>query len=346
MRILVVSTLPPRPCGIGTYANAQVARLREEGHEVTVISPPDGEGDVRVPFENGRPFREAERRGADADRIVVHFQPGLYYRPGVAAALSKIRTSYELDRLVRRWPQVEILMHEAHRPTRWRPDHVILRRAFARASLLFHTDVERRAFARDYRLEPRGRLVEHADAVSTIGGVDRSEARRLLALDPATPLLLCAGFLHPWKGFDRAIRAFEASGLDGRLAIVGSVREHTPAIEAYAAELRVLAGATDGVLLVETFQTDEEFDTWIAAADRIVLPYTRAWSSGVLARARVIGTPAIVTDVGGLSEQAGPGDEVVRSDEELARAFARVADAVPTDRTIDEADASSNRPGA
>lgn len=346
MRILVVSTLPPRPCGIGTYANAQVAGLRAEGHEVTVISPPDGDGDVRVPFEGGRPFREAERRGADADRIIVHFQPGLYYRPGAAAAVSKIRTSYELDRLVRHRPQVEILVHEAHRPTRWRPDHLILRRAFARASLLFHTDVERRAFARDYRLEPRGRLIEHADAVSSIEGLDRAEARRRLGLDPAEALLLCAGFLHPWKGFDRAIRAFAASGLDGRLAIVGSVREHTSAIDAYAQALRALAEATDGVLIVESFQTDEEFDTWIAAADRIVLPYTRAWSSGVLARARVIGTPAIVADVGGLAEQAGPGEEVVRSDDELRRAFARLGDAARTHRTIDGADASSNRPGA
>jgi glycosyltransferase involved in cell wall biosynthesis len=346
MRILVVSTLPPRPCGIGTYAAAQVAALREEGHDVTVISPPDGRGDLQVPFEEGRPFREAERRGADADRIIVHFQPGLYYRPGAAAAVSKIRASYGLFHLVRRRPQVEILVHEVHRPTRWRPDHVILRRAFARASLLFHTDAERRAFAREYRLEPRGRLVEHAEAVSSVvATLGRTEARRRLGLDPAEPLLLCAGFIHPWKGFDRAIRAFAASGLRGRLAIVGSVREHAAAIDTYAAELRALAAATDGAQLVETFQTDEGFDTWISAADRIVLPYTRAWSSGVLARARVIGTPAILTPVGGLAEQAGPDDEIVSSDEELTRAFARLGDAPSPDRAVDEADASSRRPG-
>ena len=330
MRILVVSTLPPRPCGIGTYADAQVEQLREDGNDVTVISPPDGRGDVQVPFEDGRPFREAERRGADADRIIVHFQPGLYYRPGAAAAVSKIRTSYGLSHLVRRRPQVEILVHEAHPPTRWRPDHVILRRAFARASLLFHTDAERRAFARDYRLEPRGRLIEHAEAVtSVVAALDRTEARRLLGLDRDELLLLCAGFIHPWKGFDRAIRAFAASGLRGRLAIVGSVREHAPAIDAYADELRALAATTDGVQLVETFQTDEEFDAWVSAADRVVLPYTRAWSSGVLARARVVGTPAILTPVGGLAEQAGPDDEIVRSDEELTRAFTRLGDVPP-----------------
>ncbi|MEX2204328.1 MAG: hypothetical protein WD965_09610, partial [Actinomycetota bacterium] len=63
---------------------------------------------------------------------------------------------------------------------------------------------------------------------------------------------------------------------------------------------------------------------WMTAADRVVLPYTRAWSSGALARARVLGTPAIVSDVGGLAEQAGPDDIVVRSAEELRDAFQRV----------------------
>ena len=39
------------------------------------------------------------------DRIIVHFQPGLYYRPGATAAVSKIRTSLALRALVRRGPR-------------------------------------------------------------------------------------------------------------------------------------------------------------------------------------------------------------------------------------------------
>jgi drug/metabolite transporter (DMT)-like permease len=55
-----------------------------------------------------------------------------------------------------------------------------------------------------------------------------------------------------------------------------------------------------------------------------VLPYRRSWSSGVLARAHALGTLSIVTDVGGLSEQAEPGDEVVADDAALAAAMAGV----------------------
>jgi glycosyltransferase involved in cell wall biosynthesis len=330
MRIAIVSSYPPRHCGIGSYAYAQAEGLRAAGREVTVISPPDGDGDVRVPFADGREFEEAARRGSSYDRIIVHFQPGLHFRPGALAAVSKIRTSLALLSLVRRRPQVEILVHEAHRPTRWRPDHIILRRAFAHARLMFHTAVEHRVFERDYRMRVEARLVDHREGVRVTGTMSRQEARRYLGIDTSEPLFLCAGFLHPWKGFDRAVRAFSSSDGPGRLVIVGSVRDATLDNLAYAEELRELAERTEGVTLIERFQSDEEFDAWVRAVDRLVLPYTRAWSSGALARARTLGTPAIVSAVGGLVEQAGPEDELVRSDDELRRAFERIRGLPPT----------------
>jgi glycosyltransferase involved in cell wall biosynthesis len=72
------------------------------------------------------------------------------------------------------------------------------------------------------------------------------------------------------------------------------------------------------VTLIEDYVPADEFDAWIAAADRVILPYRMSWSSGALARARAIGTPAIVSDTGGLPEQAGPDDVVFRDDAELA----------------------------
>ena len=56
--------------------------------------------------------------------------------------------------------------------------------------------------------------------------------------------------------------------------------------------------------------------------DWVVLPYRRAWSSGVLARAHALGTPSIVSGVGGLAEQADEHDMVALDDAELDRAFA------------------------
>ena len=46
MRILVVSSYPPRHCGIGAYARDQVSDLRAAGHHVTVLTAPDGQGEL------------------------------------------------------------------------------------------------------------------------------------------------------------------------------------------------------------------------------------------------------------------------------------------------------------
>jgi glycosyltransferase involved in cell wall biosynthesis len=326
-RVLIVSSFPPRHCGIGAYAATQAAALRGAGADVIVLSPPDGAGDVRVDFlASGAVFREAARRGEAADRIVVHFQPALYYRPGARAMFQKVRTSAALLSLVRRRPQTEILVHEANPPVRWRPDYVLLRRVFARAQLLFHTDAERIALQRVYGLgRVRARLVDHTEGVTVHGAVGRDEARRRLGLPSDEPVFVCAGFLHRDKGYDRAVKAFAAAGSPGRLDLVGSVRDATPANEAYAAELGDLTAATPGVSLHEDFVSDEEFDRWIAAADAVVLPYRRSWSSGALARAHAIGTPALVSDAGGLPEQAGPDDRVFETDDELAALFRELA---------------------
>jgi glycosyltransferase involved in cell wall biosynthesis len=318
MNVLVVSSFPPRHCGIGAYARDQVASMRAEGDHVSVLSPPDGDGDIRAPFFGGRPFFWAMRRGRRFDRIVVHFQPVLYYRPH--APISKVMTSLGLLSLVlARRDRTEIVVHEADPPTRWRPDYVVLGWAFARAGRMwFHTQTERRALERDYRVHVRGAVVPHR--VRPSRAVTREEARAELNVPAVGTVFVCAGFLQPSKGFDRAVEAFP--GADGSsLYIIGSVRDRTPENEAYARTLAERATAVPGVRFVERFLSDEEFDLWLAAADWLVLPYRRSWSSGVLARAQALGTPAIVAAVGGLPEQAGPKDVVVRDDEELARAF-------------------------
>ncbi len=291
------------------------ARWREAGDAVVVISPPDGEGDVRVSFDSGRPFFRAARLAGSFDRIVVHFQPALYYRPH--APVSKVLTSLGLLWLVVRRPCTEVLVHEADPPIRSRPDYVLLRQALKRARLLFHTDAERRELEREYRLTARARLVDHTEGIRVAAVVSRDEARRRLGVPPDERLYLCAGFLHPGKGFDRAMRAFAEAGSPGRMVIVGSVRDETPENRAHARSLRELCDRTPGAELHEDYVPAEDFDAWIAAADRLILPYRVSWSSGALARARTIGTPAIVSATGGLPEQAGPDDVVFRDDAEL-----------------------------
>ena len=78
MRTLVVSTYPPKHCGIATYAAQEVAALRRQGHDVQVMSV-DGLGTVDYPLrltDSG----DAERAlgiFADFERVILHYTPGL-----------------------------------------------------------------------------------------------------------------------------------------------------------------------------------------------------------------------------------------------------------------------------
>jgi glycosyltransferase involved in cell wall biosynthesis len=322
MRVVVVGPYPPRRDGVAAYVAAQVDRLRSDGHDVTVISPTDGDGDIRVPFRaGGRPFREAAEAGEDADRIDVHFQPSVYYRP--RSAVLKVRTSRALLRLCRTRSQTRILVHEADRPKLWRPDYAWLRSAFRAAPvLLFHTRSEQAQLEREYRIQVRGELVDHRDGIRVRERLSRKEARKRLGIPLRDRLFVSAGFLHPDKGYDRAIEAVRRTGA-GRLVVLGSVRQASPRNLEYARRLRALAGG--GVEVVERYLEEEELDLWTTAADAVILPYRRSWSSGALARAQAIGTPAIVTAVGGLPEQASERDVVVANDDELDQALKRMA---------------------
>ena len=329
MRILVVSTYPPRHCGVGSYARDQVATLREAGHEVTVLSPPDGDGDLKVPFARGRPFYRAARLARRYDRVIVHFQPGLYYRRG--APVAKVLTSLGLLWLaLRAGRRLDLLVHEADPPNLWRPDYALLRLAFATAGRVsFHTESEQRDLERRYRVRVRGALVPHR---VTARATPRAEARSRLGLpQDGGPVFVCPGFIQPSKGMDRAVDGFAAAALPngGRLYIVGSVRDPSPELDRYARELAERCRKVPGVTLVDRFLPDEEFDLWVSAADWVVLPYRKSWSSGVLARAQALGRPSIVAGVGGLAEQASDTDLIVRDDQELASAIQEAATRLP-----------------
>jgi multidrug transporter EmrE-like cation transporter len=276
---------------------------------------------MKAPFAGGQALHAAAIIGGRYDRIVVHFQPALYYRPH--APISKVTTSLGLLEVVlRRRRKVELLVHEADPPKLWRPDYLLLRLAFRLAGTVsFHTAAEREALERGYRVKVRGNLVPHV--VATVAHPSKNEARRRLGLEQKGPMYLCAGFLQPSKGFDRAVEAFSRAGANGStLYILGSVRDATPENVRYARSLAERCRTVSGVTMIDRFVPDDEFDLWVVAADWVVLPYRRAWSSGILARAHALGTPAIVAGVGGLVEQADERDVVVEEDAELDRVFA------------------------
>jgi len=167
----------------------------------------------------------------------------------------------------------------------------------------------------DARVEIR----PHGAFFSKYSDVGMEESRRSLGIDPTDTVFLCIGFLGETKAFHRAIEAFRSVGDAGaRLYIVGSALYDSETARAYVDRLRALAESVPRVTLVEQFVSDEEFDTWISACSYLVTPYEKAFSSGVIERAKLFEKPVISSEIGGLPQQLSPRDKTFRTDTELA----------------------------
>jgi glycosyltransferase involved in cell wall biosynthesis len=163
------------------------------------------------------------------------------------------------------------------------------------------------------------------DFYSTSVELTREDARRHLGLPADRSILLMIGFISaslPDKGYDRVIDAFRAAAAeDVELHVVGSPIREDAEVHALLDRLRHAAAEVPGIMLHEGFVDAEAFDVWLRAADWVLTTYRSASSSGVLARAHLMGTPVITSDAGGLAAQAQGGDVVIRDDADLVAAI-------------------------
>lgn len=332
MSILVVSTYPPMSCGIGKYAEQQVDWFRERGERVDVFSPPEGGGDHRGCFDDGLLPLRLLRHGRPYKQIYIHFTPDFFYRRHNTAQrwLTTFAFLIFMAFLGRR---VTFMIHEteykvggaSRRGSRSRLDRWWWRQA---GRIVFHSEKERDAFARYYRLNPgreQFRVWPHEKFMVARCRLDRAAARQRLGLKPEGLLLVSVGFIQPHKGFDRVFRAMQCVP-DGKLQykVVGSVRLDWDVAHQYADRLHELAEADPRCEVIETYLTDELFDMWILAADYVVIPYREIWSSGVAARTRLLNRPAIAANAGGLGEQLIEGSILFDNDLQLVEALKRI----------------------
>lgn len=323
----MVSTYPPKRCGIGAYAEQSVAQLRSQGHVVDIVSP-DEQGNVDFAWDlrGGAKLLRLFQLLPYYDKVVIQYQWEFFYDSGFLPEQRwrTLQTTLCFMLLFLRTRKIEVVAHEipyARGIQAW-----LYKWKWKLAPhIVFHTPKECERFERHYGIKLNRSRVEfrdHSDVYRRFVQHTQLSARQQLGLSPNRLLFLCIGFIQRNKGFDRAIRAFtEAQLSTAELFVVGSPRLLDTDTQEYVAELRRLASGHSNIHLVESFVSDENFDTWITACDYAVLPYSEIWSSAVLGRAKLLGRPAIVSAVGGLPDQAGPHDVLFTTDEELAAAL-------------------------
>jgi glycosyltransferase involved in cell wall biosynthesis len=126
------------------------------------------------------------------------------------------------------------------------------------------------------------------------------EMERLLPPDLAKVegrVILFFGLLRPYKGLDVLLEAWRGIE-DAELWIVGMPRMDVAPL---------LKTAPPGVRLVSRFLSDPEVPAYFRRAYLTVLPYREIDQSGVLFTSLGVGTPLVLSDVGGFPEVAKTG---------------------------------------
>ncbi|MGH9116224.1 MAG: glycosyltransferase [Acidimicrobiales bacterium] len=298
--------------GVAWYTRDLAHALHAKGAGVTVVAPAAGAGPavpepgnpftVRRPFRRGAAALPAAARAAVATGApVVHLQHEMFLYggaasiPGLLPALAYLRASRR---------GTVVTMHQVVDPGTVDAGFTALHRVpvpapVARTGLAAvqalvgsaanATIVHEPAFARALRRSAVLPLGMHPPA----GQRSRDTARRTLGLPEGRLVVLCFGFVAPYKGLEAALAAAEMAGPEMALVVAGD--EH-PRLrgQGYRGALEARWGHAARFV---GHVPDAQVAVWFSAADVALLAYPRPFSSSaVLGLAVRHGTPALLSE--------------------------------------------------
>jgi glycosyltransferase involved in cell wall biosynthesis len=330
MRIAVIGPAPPLRGGIASHTAGLHDALSDAGHSSCVLSYTrtyprlvfpgtsergDGRGLGAAMLDTMSP--SSWRRGAawlaarDCDAILVQ-----WWNPIAAPALVRCLDACD-------GAPVVFICHNARPHERFPGWRTLSRGALARAAgVLCHSaavwaELEPAVRRLPAEVCPMPLLIELAGRLPS-----RCEARRRLRLGRHDPICLFLGHARAYKGIDHLLAAWRRASLPprARLVIAGESYLGSGALERRLARL----GGCPAVDLIDRFLGEDEVRALLAAADVLVLPYTRASQSGTLPLALAAGLRVVASDAGGLAEGlAGrSGHRVYRAGDDAALAAA------------------------
>ncbi|MBM9475214.1 glycosyltransferase family 4 protein [Nakamurella flavida] len=321
MRVAVVSTFPPRPCGIGTFSQDLRAALRESSptidvdiisivREQTEQTDPDVLPLIRQDVRSDYPAvaQIVDSRGTDV--VLVEHEYGIFGGPDGAYLLSLVQ---ELSQ-----PLVLTLHTVLSRPSVSQAETL---RALCRHATLVtvFTETARRMVVSQRLVAPeRIRVVPHGaptillphspskDVRVAVGGPAAADTSRpaIERLEGRT-VLSTFGLISEGKALEVAIRALPAVvAAHPEVLYLIAGQTHPEVVkregEKYRLGLERLVrdlGLTDHVHFLDRFLTDEELAALLASTDIYLTPYRSREQivSGALTFAVAAGCPVVST---------------------------------------------------
>lgn len=352
----MVSSWPPRHCGIATYSQDLVRALRKEGHEVHIVTFKDGgkKGEKFVhPVIRVKKNREMKEAGWDQrlfDTIVriepdvVHIQHeyGLYiydddHSSGLLRSFFKWKVESETP--------IVVTYHSVY---------TVLDRVEAIymdvALKITNACIVHEEYQKSYLPINIGRVADNVYVIphGAKDVVPYKGAKEEYGLKGKKVVGLI-GWWEPNKGFERVVKIWpkirRAVGAKAMLVVAGDARPGSSSGQIYKPKLLKAiekSKAKKSIKVITGSFTPEEYDRVLSTFDLMVLPYSRASQSGNLAHSFALGVPCVATAMEGLkaeieSSKAGltvpPEDDVelmhaiahIMKHEELRKRYARNA---------------------
>lgn len=309
LRVGILSTYPPTPCGLATFSAALADGLSATGADVSVVrvsdgSPPGG-GRVVGELVNGSAASVAASSDLlnQNDIAVIQHEYGIYGGPDGAEVVDIIG---DLD-----VPSIVVLHTVPKDPTPQQrsvleivaalADQVVVMSESAHRRLCLGFHVERRKVT----TIPHGAIVP-APAQTKRGG---------------RPTLLTWGLLGPGKGIERVIDAMgDLHQLNGRPRYLVAGRTHPKVLAADGEDYRDFciekarrSGLADAVHFDSGYLNGTSLTALLRSAAVVVLPYdsTEQVTSGVLVDAVAHGRPVVATAFPHAVELLGSGAGIV-----------------------------------
>ncbi len=340
MHIAMVTSWPPRPCGIATYSLSLVQAIRALGHRVSVVCHTDGgkpgEGDVHPVMDMTqadafeRLYEAVER--LDPDVVHVQHEFGLYTQPRPDGSYDYSGLyAFGLAVPLFRWkalgrPTVVTFHSDYGEGDRIRLHYLDLTLHLIRLGILHH-----RRFISQVRATLR-RPIANLRAVPHGSPTERGQPLKAVLGLEGRPVAGLIGWVDRYKGFDRVVKIWPQilrKVPHAALIVAAAVRPGTPGGPEMAAELERLIAespARDSIIYLPRIFQPSEFLDMVATFDVLVLPYISAAASGPLSQAAAAGVPVVASPVGGLKayvEDSSAG-LLATDDEELVGAIVRL----------------------
>ena len=356
LKIVMVTSWPPRHCGIATYSQDIVRALRNEGHEVHIVTFKDGgkKGEEFVyPVIPIKKDKELKNPGWDhtlfqtiakiaPDVVHVQHEYGLYifdddhssglFRPffkwAVEGEIPIVVTYHSvysvLDRVEAFYMDIALKLTDA----------CIVHEEYQKNNLPINIG----------RVPNNVYVIPHG--AKDIKPYENAKEEFDLKGKKVVGLI---GWWEPNKGFERVVKMWpkikKALGSKAMLVVAGDARPDSSSGLIYKPKLLKAiekSSAKKSIKVITGSFKPEEYDKVLSTFDLMVLPYSRASQSGNLAHSFALGIPCVVTAMEGLKAEAeaskaglavAPGDDMelmhaiihIMSHEDLRKRYSKNA---------------------